>query len=35
MAVIGYELGYMDGVVYKRMGTIPIGTNMPVELTFA
>ena len=35
MAVIGYELGYMDGVVYKRMGEVPIGTNMPVELTFA
>ena len=33
--MIGYELGYMDGVVYKRMGTTPIGSNSPQELMFA
>ena len=25
----------MDGVVYKRMGTTPIGSNSPQELMFA
>ena len=33
-AVIGYELEYTDGVIYKRMGTTPLPAS-PVELTFA
>ena len=34
MAVIGYELEYTDGVIYKRMGTAALPA-MPVTLDFA